>query len=119
MNCLPCMAAMSKAAKMFPRDSPVWERRFSHSGIQHGSPAFILLIWGWSEVPVVLLFHPDRSSLHPGPCRVVIGDFDFSLNASLLPENHLLGKLYPSGVVLVLKELSIPGRRPYAKMTGM
>ena len=61
---------------------------------------FYLADLGLEEVPVVLLFHPDRSSLHPGPCRVVIGDFDFSLNASPLPENHLLGKLYPSGVVL-------------------
>ena len=52
------------------------------------------------EHSIVLLFNPGRSPLHPGPCAVSIGDFDFSLNASPLPENHLLGKLYPSGVVL-------------------
>lgn len=52
------------------------------------------------EHSIVLLFNPGRSPLHPGPCAVSIGDFDFSLNASPLPENHLLGKLYPSGVIL-------------------
>ena len=52
------------------------------------------------EQSIVLLFNPGRSPLHPGPCAVSIGDFDFSLNASPLPENHLLGKLYPSGVIL-------------------
>ena len=45
------------------------------------------------EHSIVLLFNPGRSPLHPGPCAV-------SLNASPLPENHLLGKLYPSGVIL-------------------
>ena len=52
------------------------------------------------EHSIVLLFNPGRSPLHPGPCAVSIGDFDFSLYASPLPENHLLGKLYPSGVIL-------------------
>ena len=52
------------------------------------------------EHSIVLLFNPGRSPLHPGPCAVSIGDFDFSLNASPLPEGHLLGRLYPSGVIL-------------------
>lgn len=56
---------------------------------------------GLEEVPLVLLYHPTRSPLHPGPCVVSVGDFEFSLNASPLPESHLLGRLYPSGVILV------------------
>lgn len=38
--------------------------------------------------------------MQAGPCTVTIADFDFSLNASPLPEGHLLGRLYPSGVIL-------------------
>lgn len=53
------------------------------------------------QVPLVLLFPPEKSSLIAGPCTVSIGEFDFSLNASPLPEKHILGRLYPSGVILV------------------
>lgn len=56
---------------------------------------------GLEEVPLTLLYRPDRSALHPGPCVISIGDFNFSLNASPLPENHLLERLCPSGLVLV------------------
>lgn len=56
---------------------------------------------GLEEVPLVLLYRPDRSSLHPGPCVVSIGEFNFSLNAAPLPENHLLERLCPSGLILV------------------
>ena len=47
-----------------------------------------------------ILYNPSRSPLQAGPCTVTIADFDFSLNASPLPEGHLLGRLYPSGVIL-------------------
>lgn len=56
---------------------------------------------GLEEVPLVLLYRRDRSFLHPGPCVVSIGEFDFSLNAAPLPENHLLERLCPSGLILV------------------
>jgi len=55
---------------------------------------------GLEDVATVLLYNPSRSPLQAGPCTVTIADFDFSLNASPLPEGHLLGRLYPSGVIL-------------------
>lgn len=55
---------------------------------------------GLEDVATVLLYNPNRSPLHPGPCEVSIADFVFSLNASPLPENHLLCRLYPFGVIL-------------------
>ena len=55
---------------------------------------------GLEDVATVLLYNPSRSPLQAGPCTVTISDFDFSLNASPLPEGHLLGRLYPSGVIL-------------------
>ncbi len=55
---------------------------------------------GLEDVATVLLYNPARSPLRAGPCVVSIADFDFSLNASPLPEGHLLGRLYPSGVIL-------------------
>lgn len=66
---------------------------------------------GLEDVATVLLYNPSRSPLQAGPCTVTIADFDFSLNASPLPEGHLLGRLYPSGVIWPRKELSVPGRR--------
>lgn len=61
---------------------------------------FFLSGLGLEDVATVLLYNPARSPLHAGPCTVSIEDVDFSLNAAPLPENHLLEKLYPSGVIL-------------------
>ena len=94
------------ALKDSPAGLPGWEGRFPILEYNMESCAFLADL-ELEEHSIVLLFNPGRSPLHPGPCAVSIGDFDFSLNASPLPENHLLGKLYPSGVILARRALSI------------
>lgn len=62
---------------------------------------FVSLSIPLQEHPAILLINPEEKNLSPGPQRLNLQGFECFVNGQYMPENHVLSRIYSSGVILL------------------